>query len=275
MKICEYCRLDYQEKRSDQKYCGTRCKNKASLERRAIRNPNQNIAPAISKPVTDSSSQRIMIDQNQLKILIEKALNPNDERTRYGRHDSTLLAEKDLNRDLSSELSEYRIKLYFLEEKLKEKDEIIKDLKEDLRDLGSMVNQQDMGFIEKLIENNPTLVPMCIEKITPIIANKASTDKSSQIDSDANKTSTDSPANIGSDSKKKQMSELRKSIPPEDVTEEFVQEYKQSIKNSIEELDRLYPDYRVDDVLELLVKSVKENKSFIDNMLFPKSIKEN
>lgn len=124
-KQCNFCNEEYQAKRSDQKYCGTRCKNKASIQRRVKREVD------LTNNFVDSPGGSITLSQNQFAELLKRSSGRT--KSNVGSHDSTLLAEKDFNRDLSMQLTEFKMKLYYLEDKLKDKDNEILALKDDLK----------------------------------------------------------------------------------------------------------------------------------------------
>lgn len=114
MKNCQYCGDAFKEKRSDAKYCSTRCKNKASVDRRVARESKVHLGSNI--PATE--------ELQVLRSLIAEVVNQEPKKIKSQSIDtlSGLLAEKDYSRDLTSELTEYKMKVMYLEDRLKDKE---------------------------------------------------------------------------------------------------------------------------------------------------------
>jgi len=168
MKNCVQCNGTYQEKRSDQKYCTTRCKNAAALSRRLMREKGVNVISAgLVNQHTNQGLDLTNIDLDTLKqLLFSDHAKPKKQSRESSNTLVSLLNEKDFSRDLTGELSEHRMKIFYLEKEIEQKNETITDLKNELRNLNDRIHSQDLGFMEKLIENNPTLIPQCIDKLS-------------------------------------------------------------------------------------------------------------
>lgn len=121
MKSCTYCGNSFQEKRSDAKYCGTRCKNKASIDRKVLRESNS---------VQLGLNNNDLSQSNVINELVQKLVQSNPQKIKPATIDtlSGLLAEKDFSRDLTSQLTEYRMKVLYLEDRVKDKENQIETL---------------------------------------------------------------------------------------------------------------------------------------------------
>lgn len=250
LRECGFCQNDYELRRKGHKYCSTNCRTKAYLERKALAlsknitgdyDRNNEISYSQIRPSNNFIGNQL--DEQKIASIIKSAVQSNSKPV--GGHDPVLLAEKDYTRDLSSQLSEYRMKLFYLEEKLKDRDKEIAELKSSFDKLNTEVKLQDSGFVERLLETNPTLIPMCLEKLSPLL-NK------NQVDTNVN--------SIGK-------IELTKAESLNDDSDEAVSEAKKSISEQLQVLGNLYPDYRIDDIVKIIVEKIKTNKPMIDSMM--------
>lgn len=265
VKECNNCGSEFNAGRSDAKYCNATCRNQAHNAKR-----KSETATVVSQL---QDKDNITIPKSEYQALIRKSDNSRSSGSQ-GAYQG-LLKEKDNTGDLKALLSEYKMKLFFLEDKLKDRNNEISDLNRQLATsdkeyakLEKSVDQKDMGIISKMIENNPEIIPMCLEKATPIL--EALTQRKA-INTNAIPT-VESPIGTVVDhaiQKSKVMTKenLKPSKPEADYNESETLEMAEVIKDQLAKLSKLYPDHRVDSVLALIVDAVEKNKTMIDSFI--------
>jgi len=250
-KECQNCGADFIARRKDAKYCGGSCRTQAHYERVGSNKKNNS---RIGKRSDD-----VILNKAEYNKLLNRALSSGSN-DRHGAYNN-LLREKDTVADLKAELSRNEMKLYYLEDKLKDRDAKILEQGRQLMKLEKKVEQRKMGIVEKLVENNPEIIPQCIDKLSPVfksIGNPKPIQSSTPIPG----------STIGSGVDKKKAMNIKDLRASDSLTENNIDDASQSLKESIDKLSKLYPDYRPDDVLKLIVSKIEENKALIDAFIF-------
>ena len=155
IKECTYCGHEFNANRSDTKYCSDSCRSQAYIARKS-----EKIAgvPQTANSRRTNQSNEVSLTKGQIgQMLNMLKSNPHIL--------NNLMLEKDKSGDLKSELSENKMKLFYLEEKLKDREKEIADLKAEKNILSNEVSNNEKSKLDKLVEgimDHPETLPQTI-----------------------------------------------------------------------------------------------------------------
>lgn len=165
---CEFCDVPFDAVRKDKRFCSTKCRSQNHVVEKAA---------AISSGISLNHSERMQRNVNKGTSKIEMSSGQFDKLLNGQKQNNhmltSILDEKEKAGDLKAEISKYEMKLFYLEDKLKTKEEVIFDLKDDLSKLRVDLSMNEKSQWDKLVEgvmSKPETLPETIASCQMILS---------------------------------------------------------------------------------------------------------
>ena len=165
IKDCDFCRQEFEPKRSDAVYCSATCKTQAYMARKSNESSKGQITGNRDSPVNRKKQSRHNITDSQLSTLI------NGQKSNSVLLQG-LLNEKDSSGDLKSEKGKLEIKMMFLERDLDQLEKDNQSLRDENRKLQLELSKRGQSRVDKLVDSiadNPEQIPALIHTCNSVI----------------------------------------------------------------------------------------------------------